>query len=160
MRFPAIPLLIALLVALASAVVVPNSLRLAAVSKTLVSDLAAQGGIEVSFEDALEDSVRLRILPRPQVIFTNLSIVSSAQASVQVAAKLPRVVVDLDITELMQRRLRVKSVHLINANITGKFSQSPQGFLSSLLPISQPGLYMVDSRVVASGLNRNDTSKT
>ena len=160
MRFPAIPLLIALLATIGVAVVVPNNLRLAPATQSLVSDLAAQGGIEVGFEGALEDSVRFRILPRPQAIFTNLTISSAADAPVQVTAKLPRVVVDLDITELVQRRFQVKSVHLINADITAQFSQSPQGFLSSLLSASQPGLYVLDSRVVTSGLNRKDVSKS
>ncbi len=160
MRFPAIPFLIALMLMITTAVVVPNSLRLAEATQVLVADLMAEGGIEVSFDKAIEDSVRFRVLPRPQVIFTNLSMTSSDKATVQMAAKLPRLIVDLDIAALLQRRLKAKSVHVIEADITAQFDQSPQGFLASLLSVSQPGFYLLDSRVVASGLNASDPSKS
>lgn len=160
MRFPAIPFLIALMLLITTAVVVPNSLRLAQATQALVSDLGSEAGIEVRFDNAIKDSVRLRMLPRPQVIFTNLSLTSSDTTKVQMAAKLPRLIVDLDIAALFQRRLKVKSVHVLEADITAQFGQSPQGFLASLLSVSQPGLYLLDSRVVASGLNAGDASKT
>lgn len=160
MRFPAIPILILLLLFISAAVVVPNSLRLGAATQDLLSTLAQEAGLEVRFEQDIESSVRLRVLPRPQLILTNLTVANRGQTAARVSARLPRLIVDLDMGALVQRRFEAKSVWLLNADIRAHMSQAPEDFLGSLLSMSHPGLYFLDSRVDISGLNARDVAKS
>jgi hypothetical protein len=55
--------------------------------------------------------VRLRFVPRPQIIIEQVSLSDRGRAA-QFAATMPQMVINLDIIELVQRRFVVDEVNL------------------------------------------------
>ena len=80
MRFPVIPtIFLLLMLAITGIVIVPSFLQILPEKHVLVKRLNAQSGLQLS----VNGDIRLRVLPRPQIIFNDIMLNEAAVVSEQ-----------------------------------------------------------------------------
>ncbi len=149
MRFPAIPIIFLLLILLSVGVVVPN---LAPLLPDRI-DLAKLLSNRVDMRVRLDGDIRVRFLPRPQIIFNDVQIMSEAAQTDGLVAAIPVLVIDLDGTDFLQRKISLNRVSVRDAQIDVRLAQGSTQLLGALLGQQQIGWQFSDSRVSVTGLN-------
>ncbi len=104
-RFPYLSAIFLLLSLVIGAVMVPNTVQILPPVSQIEAELSSRFGGTVKIEGA----VRLRFVPRLQVIIDQVSFSDNADADARFAATMPRLIVDLSAAEMLQGR--VSSLH-------------------------------------------------
>ncbi|NCF79480.1 MAG: hypothetical protein GWP34_06220, partial [Alphaproteobacteria bacterium] len=147
-RFPYLSVIFLLLSALMAAVITPNAARILPPIEAFEADLSARFSGNVKIDGA----VRLRFVPRPQIIIEQVSF-SDRRRAAQFAATMPQMVINLDIIELVQRRFVVDEVKLSDADVQLQLAGSPAGLLAELHGETLPRVSLLDSDVRIIGLD-------
>ena len=71
--------------------------------------------------------MRLRFVPRPQLIVKKVSFSVNRRAEARFAAAIPRLVVDLNVAEMAQRRFASRAVTALDADIQVQLTERPAG---------------------------------
>jgi hypothetical protein len=147
-RFPYLSVIFLLLSALMVAVITPNAARILPPIEAFEANLSARFSSNVKIDGA----VRLRFVPRPQIIIEQVSLSDRGRAA-QFAATMPQMVINLDIIELVQRRFVVDEVNLIDADVQLQLAGSPAGLLAELHGETLPRVSLLDSDFRIIGLD-------
>jgi hypothetical protein len=147
-RFPYLSVIFLLLSALMVAVITPNAARILPPIEAFEANLSARFSSNVKIDGA----VRLRFVPRPQIIIEQVSLSDRGRAA-QFAATMPQMVINLDIIELVQRRFVVDEVNLIDADVQLQLAGSPAGLLAELHGETLPRVRLLDSDFRIIGLD-------
>jgi hypothetical protein len=147
-RFPYLSVIFLLLSALMAAVITPNAARILPPIEAFEADLSARFSGNVKIDGA----VRLRFVPRPQIIIEQVSF-SDRRRAAQFAANMPQMVINLDIIELVQRRFVVDEVSLIDADVQLQLAGRPAGLLAELHGETLPRVSLLDSDFRIIGLD-------
>ncbi len=152
MRFPVIPTLFLLLLAISAAVIVPNAVVLLPERAELVRQLNARSGLDVR----IAGEMRLRFLPRPQLLLEDVSarLADDAAQGLRSAT----LVVDVAPLDLVQKKVTVRGEHFINADVTLASEAGVTGLMDALLQLTHPRISFIKSRFRLSGLDRYDRS--
>ena len=148
-RFPYLSVIFLLLSALMVAVITPNTVRILPSIEAIEADLSARFSGDVKIDGA----VRLRFLPRPQIVIEQVSFSDKRRAAARFAATMPQMAIDLDIIELMQRRFVVYEVTLIDADVQLQLADRPADLLAELHGESLPYVSLLDSDFRIIGLD-------
>jgi hypothetical protein len=148
-RFPYLSVIFLMLSAVMAAVIAPNAMRILPPIETIEADLSARFSADVRIDGA----VRLRFVPRPQIIITQVSFSDKRRAAARFAATMPQMVADLDIIELVQRRFRVDEVTLIDADVQLQLSERPASLIAALRGGSLPRVNFLNSGLRIIGLD-------
>lgn len=133
-RFPYLSTIFLLLSALIATVIVPNTVQILPQVKQIEADLSARFGGEVK----IDGPVRLRFVPRPQLIVEKVSFSDNRRAEARFAAAIPRLVVDLNVAEMVQRRFASRAVTALDADIQVQLTERPADLLVDLNAITLP----------------------
>ena len=133
-RFPYLSTIFLLLAALIATVIVPNTVQILPQVKQIEADLSARFGGAVK----IDGPVRLRFVPRPQLIVEQVSFSDNQRAEARFAAAIPRLVVDLNVAEMVQRRLASRAVTALEADIQLQLAERPATLLVDLNAITLP----------------------
>ncbi|MGI9438699.1 MAG: AsmA-like C-terminal region-containing protein [Parvibaculales bacterium] len=135
-RFPYLSTIFLLLSALAALVIVPNTVPIVPPLAEVEADLSNRfGGAAV-----IDGNVRLRFIPRPQLIIENVSFSDSRNAPTRVAATIPRLVIDLSIADVAQSRFAIAKATLIEARVQVQLAERPADFLVGLHGLAMPAM--------------------
>ncbi|MEL0151058.1 MAG: hypothetical protein VW950_05415, partial [Rhodobiaceae bacterium] len=115
-------------------VIVPNTVQILPQVKQIEADLSARFGGEVK----IDGPVRLRFVPRPQLIVEKVSFSDNRRAEARFAAAIPRLVVDLNVAEMVQRRFASRAVTALDADIQVQLTERPADLLVDLNAIKLP----------------------
>jgi hypothetical protein len=148
-RFPYLSVLFLLLSAVIAAVMVPNIMRVLPPVAQIEADLSARFSAAMK----IDGEVRLRFVPRPQIIIEKASFSDKQRAEARFAATIPRLVLDLDVLELLQNRFVIAGVTLLNADVQLQLAERPAGLLAGLHGVSLPQVNMLDSNFRIIGLD-------
>lgn len=150
MRFPVIPSIFLLLLLVSAAVIVPNAVLLVPDKAELSRQLSAQARLHVD----LDGDVRLRFLPRPQLIISNVTArpIDDADQSLSAAMML----VDIAPLALAQRQISVSGVSLIDVTANMRLADGVNGLMRQMVGLSFPRLEFLNMQVRVSGLDRFD----
>jgi hypothetical protein len=145
-RFPYLSTIFLLLALLVGAVIVPNTVQILPPSAQIEADLSARFGGAVR----IDGPVRLRFVPRPQVIVDKVSFSDNRRAEARFAAAIPRLVVDLNIAEMVQRRFAPRAVTALDADIQVQLAERPAALLVDLnaIPLPQVNIRNSDFRII------------
>lgn len=152
MRFPVIPTLFLLLLAMSAAVIVPNAVVLLPERAALVRQLSAGSGLDVH----VAGEMRLRFLPRPQLLLEDVSAQLAGDAAQGLRSA--RLVINVAPLDLLQKKITVRGVHFINADVTLVSEAGVTGLMDTLLRFTHPHIGFSKSRFRISGLDRYDRS--
>lgn len=145
-RFPYLSSIFLLLSLVMAAVIVPNKARILPPVQQVESDLSTRfdGAVKI------DGDVRLRFLPRPQLIIDKVSFSDSKDAEALFAATIPRLVIDLNMTELVQGRFSSRSFALLRPNVQMRLADRPAALLAGLHGISSPPIDILngDFRII------------
>ena len=133
-RFPYLSTIFLLLSALIATVIVPNTVQILPQVKQIEADLSARFGGAVK----IDGPVRLRFVPRPQLIVEKVSFSDNRRAEARFAAAIPRLVVDLNVAEMVQRRFASRAVTALDADIQVQLTERPATLLVDLNAITLP----------------------
>lgn len=148
-RFPYLSVIFLLLSAVMAAVITPNAVRVLPSIEAIEADLSARLSVDVKIDGA----VRLRFVPRPQIIIKQVSFSDKRRAAARFAATMPQLVIDLDIIELVQRRFVVDQVTLIDADVQLQLAERPAALLTELHGMLLPRVNLLDSDFRIIGLD-------
>ena len=133
-RFPYLSTIFLLLSALIATVIVPNTVQILPQVKQIEADLSARFGGAVK----IDGPVRLRFVPRPQLIVEKVSFSDNRRAEARFAAAIPRLVVDLNVAEMVQRRFASRAVTALDADIQVQLTERPATLLVDLNAVTLP----------------------
>lgn len=153
MRFPVIPSIFLLLLAISAAVIVPNAVIKLPDRHIVAAQLSAQSGIELS----IAGDMRLRFLPRPQVILEKVTAHPAENTGNRLTA--PIMVVDLVPLALLRGTVRVQGVTAMRADIVLKPEGGYVDFLGEAARLTYPRLQILDSTLHMTGLARFDPTR-
>ena len=155
MRFPAIPTILLLLIAMAALVVLPNFVVPMPERHVLSNVLSKQWGMQIS----LNGDMQLRFLPRPQIILQDVQLVGSTADGDALTAHAPQLIVALDVQALTQQKFDVSLVTLLAPQIDAKLVTSFWRRVRSRQSGSHPGLQIIDAKIAVSGLNQIERAR-
>lgn len=150
MRFPVIPTIFLLLLLITGAVIVPNSLQILPDKQILVDRLNAQSGLQLT----VKGEVRLRFLPRLQVIFNDVTIGSEVETAQKFRAE--KLIINLSALDLAQKAISVQGVYLLRADSELFLGKGLGGLIERLTQITHPGIRFIDSKFSVRGLSTYD----
>lgn len=153
MRFPVIPSIFLLLVAMSAAVIVPNAVIKLPPRHIVAAQLSGQSGVDLS----IGGDMRLRFLPRPQVILQNVTAHPSDNADNRLTA--PIMVIDLAPLALLRGVVRVQGVTVMQADIKVKLDDGYFDALADVARLTYPRLQILDSTLHITGLARFDRAR-
>ena len=153
MRFPVIPTLFLLLLAMAGAVILPNVLQILPTKHVLVERLNTQSGLQL----AVQGDIRLRFLPRPQIILNDVTIRSEIEIEQKLQAE--KIIINLSVLDLLQDNLFVQGVYLLRADSDLVLGDGVGGLIERLAAIAHPGIRFIDSKFTLRGLSAYDASR-
>lgn len=156
MRFPVIPTILLLLSLIGALVVLPHSLVPPPERSLLTSLLTDKSNMQVK----LGGDIRLRFLPRPQIILSDVEMIGRTKAGDSVAVAVPRLVVNLDWVALGQQRFDVASVVLLYPQVTAKLVSAPHELVSQMQGSGHPGVRVKKGQFTFQGLNPFDSQKS
>ena len=153
MRFPVIPLIFVLLLAITGAVIVPSFLQILPEKHVLVDRLNAQSGLQFSVNGA----VRLRVLPRPQIIFNDITLNEAAVSEQKLQAE--KLIVNLSIMDFIRNEIAVQGVYLLRADAHILLGNGLGGLIDRLTKTAHPRIDFLDSQFTVQGLDRHDGAR-
>ncbi len=156
MRFPVIPTILLLLSLIGALVVLPHSLVPPPERALLTTLLMDKSNMQVK----LGGDIRLRFLPRPQIILTDVDMTGSTEAGDLIAVSVPRLVVNLDWVALGQQRFDVASVVLLYPQVTAKLVSALHDLVARMQSGAHPGLRVKKGQFTFQGLNPFDSQKS
>lgn len=153
MRFPVIPSIFLLLLFISSAVILPNAVTLLPEKSTVAARLSAQSGLEVEFDG----DMRLRFLPRPQLVLHHVRVtVDALQADDMGVRNLTAqtLVVSLSPLDFLQGQINVQGVDVLQADISLVLRDRLGGVMDNLLAVTHRGIRFFDTTLRLTGLDR------
>lgn len=154
MRFPVIPTIFLSLLFITGAVIGPNIVHILPEKQALVARLNAQSGLQL----AVAGDVRLRFLPRPQVILNKVTISSKVETAQKLRAE--KIVINLSPLDLLQERISVQGIYLLRADGELVLDDGIGGLIERLAEITHPGIRFIDSTFSLRGLSAHDATRT
>ena len=154
MRFPVIPTIFLLLMLQSALVLVPNFVALVP-ERTLLTTLLAQ---KSAMQVTLHGDIRLRFLPRPQVLLEGVTMNGQTAGGDRLAVQAPYLLLDLDMTALMRQKFDVSSVSLLYPQIDAQIISPPHRLLGRLQSEANPRVFVEQARLSIIGLNRLNPS--
>lgn len=155
MRFPIIPSVFLLLVLMSAGVIVPNAVVLLPERDELSRQLSAQSSLRIS----ISGDVRLRFLPRPQLVITDVT--AQHQNDTDQSLRAAIMLVNIAPLDLAQRKINVHGVALINVNASLNLKDGISGLIDQAVNLVHPALQIVNMRLSVKGLNKfNRARKT
>ena len=127
-RFPYLSAIFLLLSLVIGAVVVPNTVQILPSVKQIEAELSMRFGGTVT----IDGPVRLRFVPRLQVIVDKVSFSDQSNADALFAASIPRLVVDLDAAEMVRQRVASQAFTLLNPSVHMRLTERPMRMLTRL----------------------------
>lgn len=148
-RFPYLSMIFLLLGVLVASVIVPNNVPLLPPVEEIEADLSARFAAAVE----IEGPVRLRFVPRPQLIISDAKFTDTQRGEARFAATIPQLVVNLDVVELVQRRFVAAAVTLLNADVNLQLAERPAALLTAMHGQPLPPVGLLDSNLRITGLD-------
>ncbi len=149
-RFPIIPSIFLLIMALSAAVIVPNTVPQLIPQK---ADIEAELSTRLFADVSINGGTRLRFVPRPQLIVENIQIVQKRPEGDLLAMQVPQLIADLSVLDLIRQNIRTIGVTLIGADVNLKLVGNPATLLTGLQTRARMSTDFLDSRFRIAGLN-------
>lgn len=152
MRYPVIPTLFLILLAMTGAVIAPNVLQISPTKYVLVDRLNAQSGLQLT----VRGDIRLRFLPRPQIILNDVVVRSEVEIEQKLQAE--KIILNLSVLDLLQDKFVLQGVYLLRADSDLVLGDGVGGLIERLAAIAHPGVRFIDSKFTLRGLSAYDAS--
>lgn len=149
MRLPVIPTVFLVILVQFALVIMPNFVVPIPERSALTLLLSEKSNMRV----ALRGDIRLRFLPRPQIILQNVEMVGDTTAGDSVIAQVPYLVVDLDLLALSRQAFEVSSVTLLYPQIDAQLKTPPHHLVQRLNALANPALHIEKARLNVTGFN-------
>lgn len=150
-RFPVIASIFLLICSISAAVLVPNLLKQV---QPVATDVEIAISQQLSAEVAISGKIRLRFLPRPQLIVERVSVTQGNIENDLLAMRIPHLVVDLSLIDLLQEKIGVVAVSAIEADVNVKLADDPVGFIDRLRGQNRIATAFLNSRFRITGLDK------
>ncbi|MBL71537.1 MAG: hypothetical protein CML95_08390 [Rhodobiaceae bacterium] len=148
-RFPYLSAIFLLLSLVIGAVMVPNTVQILPPVSQIEAELSSRFGGTVKIEGA----VRLRFVPRLQVIIDKVSFRANTEADARFAATMPRLIVDLSLAEMLQGRVSSRAFILLNPDVQIRLNVRPVAMLTRLHNIILPPVTLLNGDFRITGLD-------
>ena len=155
MRFPAIPTVFLLLVLMGALVALPHNLVPPPDRQVLTSLLTQRTNMQVT----LAGDIRLRFLPRPQLILSDVEMSGRSNANDALSISVPQVVLNLDLVALGRQQFDIASVIMLYPVVTAQLRSTPHHLLADVQGDGHPGLHIKQGKMVIAGLNHFDKTR-
>ena len=153
MRFPIIPTIFLLLLAVSAAVIVPNSVRFLPGKADLVRQLSTQSGLRVQ----ISGDMRLRFLPRPQLILEDV-VIQRGDGEAQ-SLRTEMLILDLAPIDLARGDITIIGINFLKADVTLALAKGAREAFVELAQFAYPDIRFLKSQAIVSGLDRFDRAR-
>lgn len=149
MRLPVIPTVFLVILVHAALVMIPNFVVPMPERSALTLLLSDKFNMRVE----LRGDIRLRFLPRPQIILQDVEMVGDTANRDAISVQVPYLLIDLDILALSRQAFEASLVTLLYPQIDAQLRTPPQYLVERLNTLPNPGLHIEKARLNVTGFN-------